>query len=125
AQLAAKLRVSRACVSQWEKGVRAPQGGHAAKCVRGSAPTRLSSTFAELSRDQAVHHTPRRSDREASAADTDVLVSVNRDSRSRPLYLHLVNPDSAAVPVEVNITGPRFGPPGRRSSLGASRRTRT
>jgi hypothetical protein len=60
----------------------------------------------------------------ASAADTDVLVSVNRDS-SRPLYLHLVNPDSAAVPVGVNITGPRFGPPGRRSSLGASRRTRT
>jgi DNA-binding transcriptional regulator YiaG len=31
AQLAAKLGVSRACVSQWEKGVRAPQRGHAAQ----------------------------------------------------------------------------------------------
>ena len=31
AQLAAKLGVSRACVSRWEKGLRAPQGGDAAR----------------------------------------------------------------------------------------------
>ena len=33
-QLAAKLGVSRACVSRWEKGLRAPQGGDAAR-LRG------------------------------------------------------------------------------------------
>lgn len=31
AQLAGKLGVSRACVSRWEKGLRAPQGGDAAR----------------------------------------------------------------------------------------------
>lgn len=31
AQLAARLGVSRACVSRWEKGLRAPQGGDAAR----------------------------------------------------------------------------------------------
>jgi DNA-binding transcriptional regulator YiaG len=31
AQLGAKLGVSRACVSRWEKGLRAPQGGDAAR----------------------------------------------------------------------------------------------
>ena len=41
----------------------------------------------------------------ASAADTDVLVSVTRDSRSRTLYVKLVNPGSAAVPVKLDITG--------------------
>ena len=33
-QLAAKLGVSRACVSRWEKGLRTPQGGDAAR-MRG------------------------------------------------------------------------------------------
>ena len=34
----------------------------------------------------------------ASATDTDVLVSVTRDSRSRTLYVKLVNPGNAAAP---------------------------
>src|SRR6185369_16354801 len=41
----------------------------------------------------------------ASAADTDVLVSVTRDSRSRRLYVKLVNPGSAAAPVQLNVAG--------------------
>jgi alpha-L-arabinofuranosidase len=41
----------------------------------------------------------------ASASETGVLVSVTRDSRSRTLYVKLVNPGSAAAPVQLNITG--------------------
>jgi alpha-N-arabinofuranosidase len=41
----------------------------------------------------------------ASAADTDVLVSVTRESRSRTLYVKLVNPGSVAAPVQLDIIG--------------------
>ena len=40
----------------------------------------------------------------ADARETDVLVSVTRDSRSRTLYVKLVNPGSAAAPVQLDIT---------------------
>jgi len=41
----------------------------------------------------------------ASATDTDVLVSVTRDSRSRTIYVKLVNAGAAAVPVQLDIAG--------------------
>jgi alpha-N-arabinofuranosidase len=41
----------------------------------------------------------------ASATETDVLTSVTRDSRSRTLYVKLVNPGAAATPVQLDITG--------------------
>jgi alpha-L-arabinofuranosidase len=41
----------------------------------------------------------------ASATDTDVLVSVTRDSRSRILYVKLVNPGNAAAPVQLDVSG--------------------
>jgi alpha-N-arabinofuranosidase len=41
----------------------------------------------------------------ASATDTDVLVSVTRDSRSWTLYVKLVNPGSAAAPVQLDVAG--------------------
>jgi alpha-N-arabinofuranosidase len=46
----------------------------------------------------------------ASATDTDVLVSVTRDSRSRMLYVKLVNPGNAAAPVQLDITGATLRP---------------
>ena len=46
----------------------------------------------------------------ASATDTDVLVSVTRDSRSRTLYVKLVNPGSAAAPVQLDIAGGALRP---------------
>ena len=46
----------------------------------------------------------------ASAADTDVLVSVTRASRSRTLYVKLVNPGSAAAPVQLDIIGTALRP---------------
>ena len=47
----------------------------------------------------------------ATASDTDVLVSVTRDSRSRTLYVKLVNPGSAAAPVQFDVTGATLRPP--------------
>jgi alpha-N-arabinofuranosidase len=41
----------------------------------------------------------------ASATDTDVVVSVTRDSRSRIIYVKLVNPGNAAAPVQLDIAG--------------------
>jgi alpha-L-arabinofuranosidase len=41
----------------------------------------------------------------ASATQTDVLTSVTRDSRSRTLYVKLVNPGAAATPVQLDVTG--------------------
>ena len=38
----------------------------------------------------------------ARATDTDVLVSVTRDSRSRTIYVKLVNPGDAAAPVQLD-----------------------
>ncbi len=46
----------------------------------------------------------------ASAADTDVLVSVTRASRSGTLYVKLVNPGSAAAPVQLEIIGTALRP---------------
>ena len=41
----------------------------------------------------------------ASATDTDVLVSATRDSRSRTIYVKLVNAGAAAAPVQLDIAG--------------------
>jgi alpha-N-arabinofuranosidase len=46
----------------------------------------------------------------ASTADTEVLVSVTRASRSRTLYVKLVNPGSAAAPVQLDIIGTALRP---------------
>jgi alpha-N-arabinofuranosidase len=46
----------------------------------------------------------------ATTADTDVLVSVTRDSRSRTLYVKLVNPGEAAASVQLNVTGAAVRP---------------
>jgi alpha-N-arabinofuranosidase len=41
----------------------------------------------------------------ATAADTNVLVSATRDSRSRIVYVKLVNPDEAPAAVQLDVTG--------------------
>jgi alpha-N-arabinofuranosidase len=41
----------------------------------------------------------------ATATDTNVLVSVTRDSKSRMIYAKFVNPDDSAVPVQLNVQG--------------------
>jgi len=46
----------------------------------------------------------------ASTADTDVLVSVTRDSRSRLMFVKLVNPGSAPASVQLDITGTELRP---------------
>jgi alpha-L-arabinofuranosidase len=43
----------------------------------------------------------------ATATDTDVLVSVTRDSRSGRIYVKLVNPADADAPVRLDVTGAR------------------
>ena len=53
----------------------------------------------------------------ASATDTDVLVAVTLDSRSRTLYVKLVNPDGAAAPVQLDITGAALRPTGTAFTL--------
>jgi alpha-N-arabinofuranosidase len=40
-----------------------------------------------------------------TATDTDVLVSVTRDSKSGAIYAKLVNPADADAPVQINLTG--------------------
>jgi alpha-L-arabinofuranosidase len=55
----------------------------------------------------------------ASATDTDVLVSVTRDSRSRILYVKLVNPGAAAAPVQLNVTGAALRPTAMALTLAA------
>jgi alpha-N-arabinofuranosidase len=42
----------------------------------------------------------------ATATDTDVLVSVTRDSRSRTIYVKLVNPADTDAPVQLDLQGP-------------------
>ena len=46
----------------------------------------------------------------ATAADTDVLVSVTRDSQSRTLYVKLVNPGNTAAAVQLNVIGATLRP---------------
>jgi alpha-N-arabinofuranosidase len=41
----------------------------------------------------------------ATATDTNVLVSVTRDSKTRTIYAKFVNPDDQAVPVQINVQG--------------------
>jgi alpha-N-arabinofuranosidase len=53
----------------------------------------------------------------ASASETDVLVSATRDSRSRTLYVKLVNPAAAATPLQLNISGAALRPTGRALTL--------
>jgi alpha-L-arabinofuranosidase len=53
----------------------------------------------------------------ASATDTDVLVSVTRGSRSRTMYLKLVNPGNAAATVQLDIAGASLRPSGTAITL--------
>jgi alpha-N-arabinofuranosidase len=46
----------------------------------------------------------------ATATDTGVLVSATRDSRSRILYLKLVNPNDAPAAVQLDVTGAALQP---------------
>ena len=46
----------------------------------------------------------------AVASETDVLVSVTRDSRSRTIYVKLVNPGSTPAPVQLDVTGAALRP---------------
>ncbi len=46
----------------------------------------------------------------ATSSDTDVLVSVTRDSRSRTLYVKLVNPGSAPASLRLDVTGAALKP---------------
>jgi len=55
----------------------------------------------------------------ASATDTDVLVSVTRDSRSRTVYVKLVNPGNAAAPVQLELTGTTLRPTATALTLAA------
>src|SRR3954447_18538064 len=55
----------------------------------------------------------------ASATDTDVLASVRRDSRARILYVKLVNPGSAAAPVQLEVTGATLRPTATALTLAA------
>jgi len=55
----------------------------------------------------------------ANATDTDVLVSVTRDSRSRTLYAKLVNPGNAASPVQLQVTGATLRPTATALTLAA------
>ena len=55
----------------------------------------------------------------ASATDTDVLVSVTRDSRARILYVKLVNPGNAAAPVQLEVTGATLRPTATALTLAA------
>jgi alpha-N-arabinofuranosidase len=41
----------------------------------------------------------------ATASDTDVLVSATRDSRSRTIYVKLVNPGDVGAPVQIDVQG--------------------
>ena len=53
----------------------------------------------------------------ASATETDVLVSATRDSRSRTLYVKLVNPTAAAAPVQLALSGAALRPSGTALTL--------
>ena len=55
----------------------------------------------------------------ASATDTDVQVSVTRDSRSRMLYVKLVNPGAAAAPVQIDVSGAALRPTATALTLAA------
>ena len=56
----------------------------------------------------------------ANATGTDVLVSATRDSRSRTLYVKLVNPGTAAAPVQLDVSGATLRPVGTALTLAAN-----
>jgi alpha-N-arabinofuranosidase len=55
----------------------------------------------------------------ANATGTDVVVSVTRDSRSRMLYVKLVNPGASAAPVQLDVSGGTLRPTGTALTLAA------
>jgi alpha-L-arabinofuranosidase len=55
----------------------------------------------------------------ASATDTDVLVSATRDTRSRILYVKLVNPGQGAATVQLDVTGAALRPTATALTLAA------
>jgi alpha-L-arabinofuranosidase len=55
-----------------------------------------------------------------SATDTDVLVSATRDSQSRTLYVKLVNPGTAAAPVQLDVSGAPLRPVATALTLAAN-----
>jgi alpha-L-arabinofuranosidase len=54
-----------------------------------------------------------------SSTDTDVLVSATRDSQSRTLYVKLVNPGTAAAPVQLDVSGATLRPVATALTLAA------
>lgn len=56
----------------------------------------------------------------ATATDTDVLVSVTRDSQSRTLYVKLVNPGDTAAPVQLNVAGATLRPTATAPTIAGS-----
>jgi alpha-N-arabinofuranosidase len=75
--------------------------GYDALRVYGSPSYHAIKMFATRLGDEIV---------KASASDTDVLVSVTRDSRSRTLYVKLVNPAGTPAPVQLEVTGASLRP---------------
>jgi alpha-N-arabinofuranosidase len=55
----------------------------------------------------------------ANATDTGVLVSATRDSRSGTLYVKLVNPGTAPVPVQLDVNGAALRPTATALTLAA------
>jgi alpha-N-arabinofuranosidase len=66
--------------------------------VYGSPSYHAIKLFATHLGDQIV---------DATATDTNVLVSTTRDSKSGTMYVKLVNPDATAVSVQVDVKGVR------------------
>jgi alpha-N-arabinofuranosidase len=84
--------------------------GYDALRVYGSPSYHAIKLFATNVGDQIL---------KASATDTDVLVSVTRDSRSRTLYVKLVNPGNAAAPVQLEVAGATLRPAATALTLAA------
>jgi alpha-N-arabinofuranosidase len=82
--------------------------GYDALAVYGSPSYHAIKLFATHLGDEIL---------KAGATDTDVLVSVTRDSRSRTIYVKLVNAGTAAVPVQLDIAGASLRPAGTAVTL--------
>jgi alpha-L-arabinofuranosidase len=70
--------------------------GYDALRVYGSPSYHAMKLFSTNLGDEILKATP---------TDTDVLVSVTRDSRTGTIYAKLVNPGDADVPVQINLSG--------------------
>jgi alpha-L-arabinofuranosidase len=55
-----------------------------------------------------------------STTDTAILVSATRDSQSRTLYVKLVNPGTAAAPVQLDVSGATLRPVATALTLAAN-----